>query len=380
MTHPMTHLHGATAPRQSARKDIHIMSLTLAPRCSGRTVALGVALLATLAAAPAAAQKKLDIVTTLTTYASITREVTGDLANVRSIARGDVDPHFVAARPSFAGMMRNADMLVSTGLDLELWLPGLLDRANNPKIREGSPGHVVAYAGIRLLQVPTNVSRSGGDVHVFGNPHIHTDPINAIIIARNVAAGLKRIDPGHADTYDRNLADFENRITHRLFGDRLVEMLGGETLVQLAMGTEFWSFLEGQSLDGHPLTYYLGGWLAQAAPFRDQRMICYHKEWAYFSARFKVECSMYIEPKPGIPPSPGHVREVMDFIRANHIPVLLAANFFSRSQVERVAQRTGATAVIVPMHEGGEDGVDDYFTLVDTWISRLSAAFQQHGS
>ena len=105
-------------------------------------------------------------------------------------------------------------------------------------------------------------------------------------------------------------------------------------------------------------------------------MVCYHKNWAYFSARFQIACAMYVEPKPGIPASPRHVRDVIDFIRSDDIPVLFSANYFSSTQVERVASRTGAVAVIVPEHVAGEDGVDDYFTLVDTWVSRLSAGFE----
>ena len=321
------------------------------------------------------AQDKISVVTTLPTYASITREVAGDLAEVEAIARGDVDPHFVNPRPSFAAKIQRADMFVTTGLDLELWVPALLDKANNSRVNEGGPGNVVAYSGVRLLDVPENVSRTGGDVHVFGNPHVHTDPINTIIVARNITAGLRRVDAANAATYDANLARFEERVMRRLFGDELIEMLGIETLYQLAESGRFWEFAEEQSLGGKPLTEYVGGWLAKAAPFRNRRMVCYHKNWAYFSARFQIECAMYVEPKPGIPASPGHVRDVIEYIRTESIPVLFAANYFSRAQVERVASRTGAVALIVPEHVGGDEAVEDYFTLVDTWIDNLAAAF-----
>ena len=122
------------------------------------------------------AQDGLLIVTTLPTYAAIARELTGDLAEVTAIARGDEDPHFVNPRPSFAATVGKADMFVVTGLDLELWVPTIIDRARNPNIVEGAPGNVAAYSGATLLEVPTDVSRAGGDVHVFGSPHIHTDP------------------------------------------------------------------------------------------------------------------------------------------------------------------------------------------------------------
>ena len=135
-----------------------------------------------------------------------------------------------------------------------------------------------------------------------------------------------------------------------LYGQRLVDMLGGETILQLARSYEFWSFAESQQYQGRPLTDFVGGWMAEAAVFRSQRMACYHKNWTYFSARFGVECAIYVEPQPGMPPSPRHVREVVEFIDAEQLTVLFAANYFSRSQVEQVASRTGAQAVMVPEH------------------------------
>ncbi len=193
---------------------------------------------------PAArAQDQIRVVATLPTYAAIAREITGDHGDVRSIARGDEDAHFVNPRPSFAALLQRADVFISTGLDLELWVPSLLDRANNQKIVEGGPGHVVAYSGVELLDIPENVSRTGGDVHVFGNPHIHTDPINAVLVARNIARVLKRVDPDNAALYDENNQAFEDRVIRRLFGDRIVELLGAETIFDLARSGQFWEFV-----------------------------------------------------------------------------------------------------------------------------------------
>ncbi len=339
-----------------------------------------VALLLAAPPGPADAQEEIRVVTTLPTYAAITREVAGDRARVEAIARGDEDPHFVSPRPSHAAKLQGADLFVTTGLDLELWVPALLDRAGNARVLEGAGGHVAAHEGVQLLQVPENVSRAGGDVHVHGNPHVHTDPINGIRIARNIAAGLKRVDPEGGEAYDRRLRAFEDAILERTFGAELVRMVGRDNLLHLALNRRFWSFAREHVHQGRPLTDHLGGWLAEAAPFRDRRVVCYHKNWAYFSARFRVDCAMYVEPKPGIPPSPGHVRDVIDFVRREGIPVILAANYFSASQVRRVAERTGARAVIVPEHVGGAEGVDDYFELVDLWVSRLAEAFRAAGA
>ena len=350
-----------------------------APGLPARTLGAALALLSAaatlLAPAGAAAQEEVRVVTTLPTYAAIAREVAGDRARVEAIARGDEDPHFVTPRPSHAAKLQRADLFVTTGLDLELWVPGLLDRAGNAGIVEGADGHVAAYDGIELLQVPENASRAGGDIHVFGNPHVHTDPVNGIRIARNIARGLERIDPAGRATYRERLRAFEDEVLERTFGAEMIRLLGRENLLTLALARKFWSFARGQVRQGEPLTEYLGGWLAEAAPFRDRRMVCYHKNWAYFSARFRVECAMYVEAKPGIPPSPGHVRDVIDFVRSESIPVVFGANYFSEKQVRRVAERTGARAVIVPEHVGGAEGVDDYFALVDLWVDRLAEAF-----
>ncbi len=343
--------------------------------CGLRAAQLGLALLLPLMATHAEAQERLQIVTTLPTYAAIATELTGELADVRAIARGDEDPHFVNPRPSFAALVGDADIFVVTGLDLELWVPAVIDRARNPRVVEGGPGHVVAYSGIKLLDVPQDVSRTGGDVHVFGNPHIHTDPVNAIIIARNILATLRNLDPGNAATYEAKARDFEDRVMRRLFGNQLIDMLGAETILRLARNYEFWNFAASQSYQGRPLTEYVGGWLAEAAPFRDRRMACYHKNWAYFSARFRVACAIYVEPKPGIPPTPGHLADVVQLMRDELVGVLFAANYFSRTQVERVASRTDARAVIVPEHVAGSEGVDTYFDLIDSWVSGLAEAF-----
>jgi len=322
------------------------------------------------------AQERLQIVATLPAYGSIAAEIAGDRAEVTSIARGDEDAHFVRPRPSFAAALARADLFVSTGLDLELWVPALLDRANNGKVVTGAPGSVAAYSGVTLLEVPASVSRSEGDVHVFGNPHIYTDPINAILIARNILAGLVRIDPDNAELYTENTERFAERIIRSTFGDPLTDMLGADVLFALARKDEFWEFAAGQTFQDKPLTDYVGGWMELAAPFRGRRIACYHRNWAYFTNRFDVECAVYIEPKVGIPPSPGHVNDVTELMQREQIPALLAANYFSRSQVERVADRTDATAVVVPFNVGGVQGVDDYFELIDYWVTHLAVAFE----
>src|SRR3989442_12413524 len=158
----------------------------------------------------------VKVVTSLTTYAAIAREIVGDRGMVSSIAVGAENPHYVQPKPSFVPTLSSADLFVTTGLDLELWVPALLDKAGNAKVTEGGAGYVAAWNGIPLLDVPTSFSRTQGDIHVFGNPHIWTDPRNAAQIARNILPGLKRVSPENADFFGAREKDFEDRMYRAL--------------------------------------------------------------------------------------------------------------------------------------------------------------------
>ena len=323
--------------------------------------------------APPAAQVK--VVTSLTTYGSIAREIVGDRGTVTSIAQGDENPHFVQPKPSFVALLRDADLFVTTGLDLELWVPTLLDRAGNRKIMEGGPGYVAAYVGITLVEVPVSLSRAGGDIHADGNPHIHTDPINGIIIGRNILAGLLKVDAANADYYRARELDFETRILEATIGKELVGVLTPATAFNLLKTGQFDGFVAKTMLHGKPLSDQLGGWLKAGADFRGKEMVCYHKEWSYFSVRFQVTCVAFVEAKPGIPPTPGHVEEVIALMKERQVPVLFATNYYPRSQIEQVAAKTGAAAVVVPENTFGAPGVTTYFDLVNTWVTGLAAGF-----
>jgi len=341
------------------------------------TMLLGIGM---IAAGAAAADDGIHVVTSLPDYAWAAHEIGGDLVRVDAIARGNQDAHFVRPRPSYSLLLRDAELFVTTGLDLELWVPTLLDAAGNAKVLEGGPGYVAAWPGIDMLEVPTTLSRSEGDVHIYGNPHIHTEPLNMVAIARNILAGLERVDPANSETYRRRELVLEDRLYRRLFGDELVELLGGETLARLARGGRLHEFLEGKEYpagSGRTLADRLGGWLGTAAPLRGRKIIGYHKNWAYFGNRFGLDFVGYIEPKPGIPPTPRHVETMIDLIRNQGIRVILSANYFDPAKPRAIADRTGARVVIVPLSTGGEPGVDSYETLIDTWITRLLTAFRE---
>jgi ABC-type Zn uptake system ZnuABC Zn-binding protein ZnuA len=334
----------------------------------------GFLLAASLSGPPVSAPIK--VVASLPTYAAIAREIVGDRGSVSAIAQGDEDPHFVQPKPSFVALLRDADLFVTTGLDLELWVPALLDRAGNRKVAEGGPGYVPAYVGISLMEVPTSVDRTAGDIHVDGNPHIHTDPLNGIIIARNILKGLQRVAPAESAQWAAREQDFERRVLEATMGRELVQILTPATAYSLLESGKLDDFIGRQQYQGKPLAGRLGGWLAQARVLRGKEIACYHKEWAYFSRRFGVSCITYIEAKPGIPPTPGHVQEVIALMRERKIPVLFASNYFDRRQIQQVAERTGAKAVIVSVNAGGMPGTDSYFDLVGSWIAGLTSAFE----
>lgn len=343
-----------------------------------RALPLALAILAGWTLAVGADAAPVRIVTSLPDYAWAASEIGGDLVHVDAIARGNQDAHFVRPRPSYTLLLRKADLFVSTGLDLELWVPTLLDAAGKASLLEGGPGYVAAWPGIDLLDVPTALSRSEGDVHAYGNPHIHTDPLNLVLVARNILAGLQRVDPARAEIYAEREKALEDRLHRRLFGDELVDLLGGDTLARLARGGKLWSFLEEREYprgSGRKLAEKMGGWMKRAEPLRGRRLIGYHKNWIYFTERFGLKLVGYIEPKPGIPPTPRHVEAMIDLIRNEGIQVILSANYFDPMKPQAIAERTGARVVVVPLSTGGEPGVSDYETLIDTWIDRLLDAF-----
>jgi ABC-type Zn uptake system ZnuABC Zn-binding protein ZnuA len=325
-------------------------------------------------AAVAPPQAPVRVVATLPVYASITEAIGGADVQVSSIADPREDAHFVRPKPSFAADIRRADLFITTGLDLELWVPPLLDRAGNRAVSEGGPGYVTAYSGIRLLDVPGSADRAAGDIHIYGNPHVYTDPVNVIQVARNITIGLKKVAPDRAATWDRGLAAFTAEIQRRLFGEQLVEIVGGDQLIDLARAGRLQPFLDATQFEGHPLTEQLGGWLGAAQPFRGHDIICYHKNWAYFENRFGVRCLDYVEAKPGIPPTPGHVARLIATMKAQDVHVIIAAEYFGRDRVKTVADRAGATFVMMPL-QTGSGAVRDYFGLVDAWVDGLARAF-----
>lgn len=328
---------------------------------------------------PARGEAKLRVVTTLPDYAFLAREIGGERVEVAAIVKGDQDAHFIRPKPSFVTLVGNADVLVSTGLDLELWLPTVVNKSGNTRVRSGEPGYVAASQGMSLLEKPKVMSRSEGGVHIYGNPHVNCSPINMKIAARNIAVGLVKNDPEGREYYNANLARLQDRIDRSLFGDDLVDLIGGETLCKLAEKGTLISFLRERELQGRPLVDHLGGWVGKMMPLRGTPIVTYHKNWVYFARLFGLEEAGTVEPKPGIPPSPRHVTELVEQMRAQGIRILLAANYFDEQKIRTVAGRVGAVPVIVPLYVGGAPGGDDYFALVDLWTDHILDAARSAG-
>jgi len=321
------------------------------------------------------ASDKIKVVTTFSDLASITQEIAGDLADVEYLSYGDQDPHFVPPKPSLALKLKEADMLVSTGFDLELWLATLQDKARNRKIMDGAIGFITVSPGIEVLQKPTSLSRSEGDVHIMGNPHFHTSPLNWKQISENILIGLKRVDPQNAATYEANQEAFVDRMYRALFGDVLVDMLGGEQLAALLRAGTLFDFLD-REFQGEKLGARLGGWIKKAMSFRGMEVIAYHKNWAYFARDFGLVVIGYIEPKPGIPPTPRHVKQTIQLIKDRNVDVMLVATYFEKRKPTTISQKTGITALFLPLSVGAVPEVTDCFALVDYWIDQINEAVQ----
>lgn len=324
-------------------------------------------------------KSRLQVVTSLPDYAFLTGSIGADRVSVKAIVRGDQDAHFIRPKPSFATALRNADVLVTTGLDLELWIQTVIDNSGNSKIRSGESGYVSASAGINLREKPKVLSRVEGGVHIHGNPHITCSPLNIKVIAQNIATGLIKNDPSGREFYLENLKKLHQQIDERLFGKELMEILGSENLCSLAEEGRLIPFLKEQKFEGKPLIELLGGWMKKMLPLRGTPIVTYHKNWVYFVSLFGLEEAGTVEPRPGIPPSPRHVTSLISLMKEKNIRIILAANYFDEQKIRTVASRTNAEAVIVPLYVGGAAGIDSYFELVDYWVDELIKAAVKKG-
>ena len=290
------------------------------------------------------ANAKVKVVTTLSDYAVITQQIGGEFVQVQSIVAPAEDPHHVRPKPSFALALSQADMFVTTGLDLELWVPSLVNRAGNHRIRSGQVGYVSAAAGIPLLEKPQNLSHSEGGLHLYGNPHIMTSPLNILYVARNIATGLVKVDPSHRSFYEQQLNSLTKQLYIDLFGKTLVELLDGPSLFSVAENGVLYSLLEKRELMGK-----LGGWFKRVSSFRGKNLVSYHKNWDYLCKILNLKSIETIEVKPGVPPTPAHVMSVIQMMKKYGVQTILGASYFSVAKMKMVANKVGANLIVLTM-------------------------------
>ena len=302
-----------------------------------------VLLFAALLLAPVAvrAQGKLTVMTTTEDLASIAREVGGDRVTVEGIAKGYQDPHFVEAKPSFILKLQKADVLVVVGRELEIgWLPPLIQQSRNSKIQPGSAGYLDASLQASILEVPTvQVTRAMGDVHPLGNPHYWMDPENGKRVGKEIADKLSELRPNDKAFFQQKLADFTTR------------------------------------LDAAEKR-----WLAQMAPYKGTKVVTYHRSFPNFSERFGLDIIGYVEPKPGIPPSPQHTLDLINEMKRQNVKIVLVEPYFDLKTPNAIGRDTGAQVLVMPPSVGGVKEITDYFKLFDYDIALLVDAIKKTGA
>jgi zinc/manganese transport system substrate-binding protein len=299
---------------------------------------IGLVLLTAMAAlAPHVAQAQLKVVTSTTDLYDIAREVGGNKITATHIGEGYQDPHFIEAKPSFVLQLRNADVWAFVGLDLEIgWMPLLLDGARNPKIRQGGSGYLDASTAIHILDTPQgNVDRSMGDVHPLGNPHYWLDPENGRRIARLFQAKFTQLDPANAATYASNERAFETRL----------------------------NTAERQ-------------WQSDVQAIKGKPVVAWHTSWRYFAEYNGMNIVAFMEPKPGVPPSPSHLYTVIQAVKNTGAKAIVMEPFYDRKVADLVAKQTGIKVLVLPPSVGGIRGIDDYIQLMQYDMSQLANALK----
>jgi len=284
------------------------------------------------------AQSKLTVMTTTEDLAAIAREVGGDRLSAEALAKGYQDPHFVEAKPSFILKLQKADLLIVVGRDLEIgWLPPLVTQSRNAKIQPGGPNYLDASATARILEIPTGqITRAMGDVHPLGNPHYWLDPENGKLIAKAITEKLSALRPGDRAFFEQRLASFQARID------------------------------EGEKR-----------WLAALAPFKGSKIVTYHRSFPNFADRFGLDIIGYVEPRPGIPPTPRHTLDLIQEMKRQNVRLVLVEPYFDLKTPKAIGRATGADVLVMLPSVGGVNSVTDYLGLFDYDVNLLVTALQK---
>jgi len=301
---------------------------------------LSIVTLAALAASASAANAAVNVMASTEDLADLTRQVGGDKVKVESIARGYQDPHFVEAKPSFILKLAKADLLVVVGRELEIgWLPPLVQQSRNAKIQPGAEGYLDASLTAKILEIPTGqITRAMGDVHPQGNPHYWLDPGNGRHIAKAIADKLAKMAPADAAYFQSRYADFDKR---------------------LAEAEKRWD--------------------AQMAPYKGLKIVTYHRSWPNFTDRFGLDVIGYVEPRPGIPPSPSHTIDLIGEMKRQNVKLILVEPYFDLKTPNSIARETGATVLVLAPSVGGDKDITDFLKLFDHDVDLVVSALKQTG-
>ena len=283
----------------------------------------------------------IKVVTTTQDLESLAREVGGDKVSVESLAKGYQDPHFVEAKPSFILKLHAADLLIAVGRELEIgWLPPLINQARNPRIQPNADRYLDASSTARILEIPTGqITRAMGDVHPSGNPHYWLSPDNGRRIAQEIQKKLAEISPSDAAYFGQRYRDFDRRLA------------------------------EAEKR-----------WQAAMAPYKGVKVVTYHRSWPNFTDAFGLNVIGYVEPKPGIPPSPSHTLELIQEMKRQQVKVIMIEPYFDRKTPDSIARETGAQVIVLAPSVGGVKEVTDYFKLFDYDINLLVDAIKKSGA
>jgi len=313
----------------------------------------------------------IRVFATLPDLGSLVKEVGGDEVSVVTMVEGAEDPHFAPARPSWIKELSKADVYVQAGLDLEVgYASVLLQNARNARVLPGNAGYIDASTVITPLGVPTSpVDRSMGDVHAFGNPHYLLDPINGLQVARLLRDRFSELRPAKASYFESRYQDFRRKVGARLVGEKLAAKYDAEKLARLYEFGKLGAFLEktGESDE-------LSGWLGTMAAVRGARVVDDHRLWPYFGRRFGIEIVDDLEPKPGVPPTTGHLTELVAVMRNEGVKVIIASPYYDPRHARFLAEATGAKIVPLSHQVGGRPGTDDYLSMIDYNVKTLSEA------
>ena len=272
---------------------------------------------------------EIKVVCTTTVIADIVKNVGGNKVSVDYLCRGDQDPHFLEVLPSYMLKLRNADILIKIGLDLEKWLPQLIDGSRNDKLKL-----VDLSVDINKMEVPTTkVDASQGDVHPYGNPHYWLDPENAKLMADEIYNALADFSIQDADYFKKNLADYKAKIDSKI-----------------------------------------KEWSTKLSGLKQKNIITFHKSWLYFVDRFGLNVVGNVEPKPGIPPTPSHDAELIQQVKNGKIKLILMENYYSDSAPKHIAELTGIKVVKVPNAVFGIEGIDSYIKMMDHVVNSIVQA------